>query len=44
MRLKRRLFWTGVICALLLLALAGFVVRAVAAVGSAGRRPLARPA
>jgi hypothetical protein len=42
--LKRRLFWSLVICAVLLLALAAFVVRAVAAVASTGRRPQARTA
>jgi hypothetical protein len=42
--LKRRLFWSVVICAVLLLALAGLIVRAVAVFSSAGRRPHARTA
>jgi hypothetical protein len=41
---RRRLFWAAVVVALILLALAGALVRALARVAALPRRPLARPA
>jgi hypothetical protein len=37
-RLRRRLFWIGVVSALMLLALTGYVLSAVSTIASAARR------